>query len=331
MWFEDLMGFAEENPEQVRQNIRLEGNKITSLVNGKTYQCGSLAIPTLTNLRESLPGLNDYQNQIQVQEVVGNVREMHQNPENAGALFQAASQFNLLEMVGPSVSPEQGVGIYENDHTQGPACAIACGAGTIYRNYFVPLGDQVGQSKTLQVDCLDEIGKYFNNDERELWTMSNGYGLANSEGLKVIADHIQQLTSAEYEALKGKLRIGLQWDSEVTIAESPHLVSQAYCSALPLGYSQAPAELWQAFARLVLEATYEATFYAGLINFERTGNKQVYLTLVGGGVFGNDMIWIMDAIKKALQKFRQCPLEVKIVSYRQSSPEVQELLRTWEG
>jgi len=62
---------------------------------------------------------------------------LHCDIENTNALFQAASQFNLLEMIVPHISPEQGVDRYENDFTQGPACAIACGAGTIYRNYFV--------------------------------------------------------------------------------------------------------------------------------------------------------------------------------------------------
>jgi hypothetical protein len=52
------------------------------------------------------------------------MRRMHRLPENAGALFQVASQFNLLEMVSPSVTPEDGVTRYQDDHTQGPACAI---------------------------------------------------------------------------------------------------------------------------------------------------------------------------------------------------------------
>jgi hypothetical protein len=35
---------------------------------------------------------------------------------------------------------------------QGPACAIAAGAGTIFRNYCVPMGDgQVGQTRHKQV------------------------------------------------------------------------------------------------------------------------------------------------------------------------------------
>ncbi len=40
------------------------------------------------------------------------------------------------------------------------------------------------------------------------------------------------------------------------------LVSQIYCSALPVAYCDAEPELWGDFASLVLEAAYEATFYA---------------------------------------------------------------------
>lgn len=72
------------------------------------------------------------------------VRKMHDNPEYAGALFQVACQFNFLEMVGPSVTPEDGMTRYEHDRTQGPACAMGAGAATNYRNYFAPIGDQVG-------------------------------------------------------------------------------------------------------------------------------------------------------------------------------------------
>ena len=41
-------------------------------------------------------------------------------PEFAGALFQVASQFNLLEMVSPDVTPEHGVSGYAHDLTLGP-------------------------------------------------------------------------------------------------------------------------------------------------------------------------------------------------------------------
>lgn len=76
--------------------------------------------------------------------VRADVRQLQPDSRQAGALFQVASQFNLLEMVGPAVSPEDGVTRYGLDATQGPACAIASGAGTTYRNYFAHVQGRVG-------------------------------------------------------------------------------------------------------------------------------------------------------------------------------------------
>jgi hypothetical protein len=94
-------------------------------------------------------------------------------PEYAGALFQVASQFNLLEMVSPEVTPEQGVTRYQHDKTQGPACAIAAGAATIYRDYFVPVGDAVGQTSERQLDALADLGAALSR--RSVWP-SNSFG-----------------------------------------------------------------------------------------------------------------------------------------------------------
>src|SRR5262245_19849825 len=127
MWFEELTGFTEESPQQVRTNITVKGNVLKSLVNEKVLVCGELKTPSLAELREQVRSSEYKVGRISVREVVANVQHLHTNELNAGSLFQVASQFNLLEMTSPSVTPEQGVGIYENDRTQGPACAIAAG------------------------------------------------------------------------------------------------------------------------------------------------------------------------------------------------------------
>jgi len=126
-WFEDLTGFREVSAEQVRENIRLDGDTLTSLVNGKTFTCGRLEIPSLGELRERVCSCDGTPGRLSLEEVVADVADLHADEQNAGSLFQVASQFNLLEMAGPSVTPEEGIGIYEDDHTQGPVCAIACG------------------------------------------------------------------------------------------------------------------------------------------------------------------------------------------------------------
>ena len=154
--------------------------------------------------------------------------------------------------------------------------------------------------------------------------MRNGYALPSVEGLQSVTDLILSKFGKEYDFLKSKLKVGIQWNTQVTLNESNNLVSQVYCSALPVSYSGIPRNNWEVFARLILEATYEATLWAALINYENTGNKRVYLTLVGGGAFGNDRAWIFDAMKKAITKFKNTPLELKIVSYGGSNAQVKD-------
>ena len=261
-----------------------------------------------------------------VDEVVADAESLLKDSDNAGSLFQVASQFNLLEMAGPEVTPEEGVGIYEYDHTQGPACAVAAGAGTIYRNYFVPVGNQIGQTADCQIDCLADIGQALGNDRDNLWEMCNGYVMADESGLVEISERLGNSTAAERNRLRGCLRIGLQWDTQVTLPGCEHLVSQAYCSALPVAYNHQPVSRWEPFARLILEAAYEATMCAGVINFYKTSNKIVYLTLIGGGVFGNKTSWIADSLERALRIHRHVGLDVRIVSYGRSNPSVQDLI-----
>ena len=330
MFFQQLTGFAETTPEEVRRLLRLDGETLTSLINGKTYRCGRLQLASLAELRAQAPALHDYRDRIRAREIVADVQHLHVMPDKAGALFQAASQFNLLEMPHPGVTPEQGIAAYAYDRTQGPACAIACAAGTIYRNYLVPVDGQIGQSATNQIDCLAAIGKVLGNEDEILYRMQNGYALASPAGLRAINGRLAAMTETERQTLKDELRVGIQWDTEVTLDNAGHRVSQIYCSALPVAYSALAGYLWEPFARLILEATYEAACYAALLNYARTGNPLLYLTLVGGGAFGNALDWITDALRGALELFKDTPLEVRVVSYGQKEAALG-FLGDWDG
>ena len=325
-WFECLTGFAETSPDGVRRQLIVAGDQLTSLVNGRVMVNGRLEIPTLADLRQHLPAAPPQPGKLALQEIVANVQELHADPANAGALFQVASQFNLLEMALPTVTPEAGVGIYEQDHTQGPACAVAAGAGTIYRNYFVPLNGQRGQTAARQLDCLADLGQALGNGDGRLWRMQNGYALATEAGLREIAQRLQQTDESERDGLRQRLRIGLQWQTEVTLDRCSHQVSQAYCSALPVAYTPHPPALWAPFARLVLEAAYEATLCAAIGNWLDSGHRRLFLTLLGGGVFGNKMDWILQSLARALRRYETWPLDVAIVSHGRSQPHAQQLI-----
>jgi hypothetical protein len=258
---------------------------------------------------------------------------MHQSPENAGALFQVASQFNLLEMAGPTLTPEDGVTCYKDDHTQGPACAIAAGAATIYRNYFAPVGGAYGQTAKRQIDGLADLGKALgealNRPIKALWEMRNGYAKCTRAGLDAIAEHLRALDPERVDLLRGKLRIGIHRDVEVTDAagENPPLVSQAFCSALPVAYyrSSVPTPHWEAFGSLVLQAAYEATMTAAVLNARRGASNVVLLTSLGGRSFGNDESWINAAMRRALKMTSGLDLEVRLVTYESPSTSLLRL------
>lgn len=324
-WFERLTGVAESSPEAVRERLRMEDGIIHSSANGQQFYTGTLETPTLAELRDRVSALGPGTGSIQLRQLVADVQSLHTDPSHANALFQVASQFNLLEMVGPSVTPEQGIGRYEHDRTQGPACAIACGAGTIFRNYFVELDGAPGQTADRQIDCLRDIGQALGNDDGSLWTMRNGYALPSPDGLQRVDQHLTSADDAEIDALRGLLRIGLHWQIQVTLDGCEHRVSQVYCSAMPVSYSGLPSAHWESFARLILEAAYEATLCATILNAYETGCNRVFLTSLGGGAFGNPTQWITDAIMRALHIHSKYDLNVLVVSYGSASREIEAL------
>ena len=149
--------------------------------------------------------------------------------------------------------------------------------------------------------------------------MRNGYAICTRDGLETLSAHLAKLGQKETDVIRGLLRIGVHSDVEVTDHHDsqPIFVSQAYCSALPVSYAddRIPAVHWAAFATLILEAAYEATLSAAVLNTQKTGSNVVMLTRLGGGVFGNDAGWIDAAMRRAFRLFESADLAVRLVSY----------------
>ncbi len=381
-WFEQLFGFREPTglgaAQQVQAQVELspDGEWLHSRANGRRFRCGRLEVVSLAQLRaRSLPAAAE--SRLSFREVVGDVRALHRDPGHDGALFQAASQFNLLEMVSPEAAPEDGVTIYSGDPTQGPACAMSCAAGTLLRNSLVDVdaieqaiassnlppqgssevagtsaterdevgsnpwvagnvqapGTRLGQSSERQIDCSlalhNRLAAQLDVAGQRLWRMKNGYALATAEQLALISTWLKCADASEIDALRSDLHIGVQWNVGVTADSAHHAVTQAYCSAMPVAYNRVAPHLWEPLARIVLEATYEATLLAAAENARQTGNATVLLTLVGGGVFGNEFVWIVDALSRALDLVREHPLDVRMVSYGSENPALKSLLKRW--
>lgn len=325
-WFEKLFGFKESSRGEVYKNIIVEDDIMKSLINNRSYHYGKLDVLSLSDLRVLSSCNRPNKSQLIVEELVGDVQHYHSLQSSQGAVFQAASQFNLLEMVSPRITPDDGVTRYEFDYTQGPACAIACGAGTVYRNYFTEVNGRVGQSSDNQINCLDNLERYFENDRLKLWEVKNGYAFANTDGLKYLSTRISEFDQKEYEKVKGLVKVGIQWNSQVTISNEMTNVTQVYCSALPVAYSHIESFYWEKFAKLILESIYESTIRTALLNFALSGNNKLYLTLVGGGAFGNEEEWIIDSVSKVLSMFSDSGLHISFVSYGSKSDVVSKII-----
>ena len=125
-----------------------------------------------------------------------------------------------------------------------------------------------------------------NEPVTSLWKMQNGYALCTRAGLDTISKHLARLEEDDVDFLRAKLCVGIHRDVEVTDAAGEHgpLVSQAFCSALPVAYSSVPSHYWAPFATLVLQAAYEATMWAAVLNAERGASSVVLLTATPSGM-----------------------------------------------
>ncbi|KOO32113.1 protein-tyrosine dual specificity domain protein [Chrysochromulina tobinii] len=218
-------------------------------------------------------------------------------------------------MTGPDVSPTAGVGIYVNDPTQGPACALACPAATVYRNYLVQHEGHTGQHP-VQIDNLKAVGVVVGNDDGRYWVMQNGYTMpVGRDSLAELAARLRTEPNLVEQA-EAALRVGVHWETSVA-PPLEHRVCQVYASALPCNYARGPPESdWEPFARLVLRAAYEATLAVGAVRSLESGGARVkcYLTALGEGVFGNRVKDQILRVYNKVVKDEQMPEKSRIAT-----------------
>lgn len=320
--FDDYQFIKEENSKEK------EIKKILKNLEEEEFKCPNV---TINNMNEKNSGSDlEFLSELKKGLVFTNLSNMNVKTlicqeKNNGAVFQVASQFNCLEMVGPSVRPEDGITIYNLDKTQGPECALSCRSALFFRNYLINGKGQLGNN---QIDLLDELDIYLENtkdNKKQFWEMRNGYFLT--------FDHLKVLTLKERfekeknlsEEMKKKVKIGIHWDTEVNLKKvnkskiSQQRICQVFCSTIAFSYEKNKKDQkkkWDPFCPNLLDAVYDATLTAGAIlaNLKQERVK-IFLTAIGGGVFGNPKKWIADAIKKSITKHKNEPLDVYLVSY----------------
>ena len=317
---------------------------LTSRRSGESFGVGSFATPSVGELRRGLMGVDaltslhvgaeaaarpSSNGTVSVEHrVTADALALHQ--ANPLATIQAASQFNCLEFPSPDCTPEDGVTMYAYDPTQGPACALACAPATVVRNYFGVDGS--GQTRERQIDNLASLAAALRPHPHEheyeplgggaggreglhtYWDVRNGYTFSSAERLRALNAELERRHASRDELVQ-LVRVGVHSHVETVFANrsfSPlppgerSRVTQVFASALSVAYSGVlPHTLWEPLARIALEGAYEATLLAAAGERVRgVGSGVCFLTLLGGGVFGNELEWILESMSRALARTR---------------------------
>lgn len=309
--------------------LQAQPNLLSLFSSPKKYQCGHFEQNTISELQDrcngmDLPGGGTF-NVIEGIDTGWNswfrhhvdIGALQADPANRDAVFQVASNFNALE----TVNAHQNIDIqfleqYINDLTQGPAASISAAPGLIQRHYFM---------------------YYDSNQPKNTWPQTQAHhvnfldlipdGLPVSvAGYVVLPHNPGVLTPENY----GSIKIGYQGDVQVThgfmvdrnrhyfIADhNPNqMINQVFTAAIDLGVTNRQHLLLNdarafALAQQVLNAAYEGTLRKAFVE----GKRRVFLTLVGCGVFANNVIWAFNAIQRMSHFIRTSGMEVTLIRY----------------
>jgi hypothetical protein len=333
-WFENVFGFQEDRDagkrfvvdrdKRGRTWLRVKGErtKRKHIKGGrvqKRFHLGPFEILSYGTLADRVRERRG--NRLQFHHIIGSTSELMLNPENQGAVFQVASQFNALEMMNPNMTPEHGVTIYHRDRTQGPDAAMACPAALVYRNYF--LGNRT--------NLLEDVDTLVDNSRHHYWTMQNGYLLTKQDQLQALTQRLKKSPMLAKQVTES-VKVAIHWNTETTAG---HNVCQVFGSACPVAYNRLHPHAWSPFAQLVLFSFFESTLAAGAyLSQKRTKalrkidpnakrvRVKVFLVGVGTGAFGNPKSWLSQAIERACRAYQAHPLDVYYTHYQAYDPDM---------
>lgn len=206
-------------------------------------------------------------------------------------LFQVASQFNCLESPGPYITS---VANYFNDPTQGPRASISAFPGTLLRHYAAPGKDGerfVQTNNERQINLLEAVCSPGVAEVRNGYLTSSG-----------ISDRLAFINALErrFEEIRVGMHedvpvvLGYNWDGAV---RGERRIGQVFTSTFAGGgYSRSHDTEHLAICAPLLRAAYLGTLLAAVV----LRRSKVVLTLIGGGVFGNPIPLIWEAIQWSL-------------------------------
>ncbi|MDF1662686.1 MAG: hypothetical protein P1V97_12995 [Planctomycetota bacterium] len=295
-----------------------------------TFRAGRFTTPSLRELRDAVPsGARSARSRLSL--LIGGHDLFDigtlQAGARPGALFQAASQFNCLEAPGARIVP---IRYYLGDSTQGPRASISALPGTFLRHYAAPgFNGRFTQTDTRDINLLKDVL------DPDVARVQSGYlrgsGIhSGPEALAQLNENFDKIRVGAHDNVD--VLFGSQWSGPVP--KSNPGIGQVFTSTIALGgYSFGSSDL-EGLCKPLLRAAYLGTLLSAIQMKRRT----VFLTLIGGGVFGNPLIEIWNAILWALNETDELisePLDVILNMYggigRLSPEDVHDEVKDREG
>jgi len=253
--------------------------------NNKQYPCGSFQTHTVSELRELVAGLED-QKTIECKFEVLEGIDIGAYRVNDKSMVQVASNFNCLEVPSRSYNIKSGffVDKLHMDSTQGPAASFGPLAGALYRAHFIP-----------EINLLKNVEQYLGESINGKITLNGNEELIQGDSLiDTISDNVMAGIHTGLQVLYNR-------SGEV---DKPYGINQIFNASINLndyGKRTSMNNLIK-IMRSTLRATYESAILGAIAN----KCEYLYLTLVGGGVFGNPLEIILDELGRSYNKWANC-------------------------
>eukprot|EP01124_Arcella_intermedia_P024565 TRINITY_DN4165_c0_g2_i4.p1 TRINITY_DN4165_c0_g2~~TRINITY_DN4165_c0_g2_i4.p1 ORF type:complete len:819 (+),score=199.11 TRINITY_DN4165_c0_g2_i4:42-2498(+) len=334
-WFKDIVGASEPKFRKFTKTPFLCINKnlwIKNIENGRLTKAGRLSLVSMdkmmteinqrisimpTRWRKTVPiVILSRRGGDEKSSKFVDVSYLQGLPDNQRAVFQVASNFNAIESADENISPGNSATFtqdYVNDKTQGPIASISAGAAAICRVH-APFYDprkphsKWTQNSKRQLNFLKNLEEYF--------TIKNGYVVLNDNS-KDLPD--EKAPGKPWDTLLKSFLVAYHRSVQVTsttrengyynkIVNENQLIDQVFSAALNInqgtsGEDNKKTKNIESKCKFLLKCAYESA-YVSAIYHER---KKLYLTLVGAGVFGNNLDWIYESILQAHLKWARHP------------------------
>ncbi|MCX5925125.1 MAG: hypothetical protein NT124_02410 [Candidatus Dependentiae bacterium] len=270
------------------------------------------------------------------------ITALQADPRNNGAVFQLASTF-FGPLEGGMENPTASLTGMLHAPVQGEWASISAAGATIYRKYFMPTENFIRRHSEGKKDpsyfyLLHDLGKKALQDKKsgrqpkvDLKALK-GYIYNPADAQRVsIFTHANIVTTSS--CIKGQDKktgallqsIPLGTHQRITqVLNSAYNLIHYYRELKP---GQRPQDNVMNFAKMVLGAMYEGTLKSAYL----LGKKKVYLTLLGGGAFVNDISWIAEFFERPdiIEFIKNSGLEVSIV-YRPDKVR-EKMVRSAQG